>query len=231
MQANPALPWTTADGGRIILTEPITNEEIIAGALDFIVRGGTPVTDKHLHIAERSTVYETLLDGDLLWTIDKITSPSTELIINRPLTAREGYNLISIERLGYIDGKILDGVEIKDDGGNAYATGLLRNEQGSITINSLLTFDGIHAIGGQNDGSLVITNSDEINEGSVFGLASIPQALQTLDLIKVKTIVHQGYLALKPIFVPNDLGLINITDTQGDEIMPGYSGNIIISEQ
>lgn len=227
MQTNPALPWTTADEGLIVLTEPITNEEIIAGALDFIVRGGTPITDKHLQIAERYTVYETLLDGELLWTIDKITSPSTELKINRPITQRD-YNLISIERLGYIDGLSLQGVYFIEEGDYAYLSGTLSN--GSNTKQCLFTFDGIHAIRGQGDTSLVITNSDEIYEGSVFGEASIPEQLQTLDLIKVKTIVMEGKLLLRPLFVPNGVGNIMLTDTQGNVINPGYTGDISIGE-
>ena len=85
------------DGGRIILAEPITGEEIIAGALDFIIRGGTIETNEHLQIADRSSAYETSFNGDALWAIEAITSPSTELIVHGSLTERE-YNLVSIER-------------------------------------------------------------------------------------------------------------------------------------
>ena len=99
MQANPALPWTPADGGRIILEEPITEQEILAGALDFIVRGGTPEVDQHLQIVQGSGVYDLQLDGDTLWNIEKITGEQTELIVNSVLTGVEGYNLISIERV------------------------------------------------------------------------------------------------------------------------------------
>lgn len=99
MQSNPALPWTPADGGRIILAEPITEQEILAGALDFIVRGGTPETDIHLQIVLGSGVYDLQLDGDTLWNIEKITGEQTELKVNSTLTGVEGYNLISIERL------------------------------------------------------------------------------------------------------------------------------------
>lgn len=205
------------------LKDSIDRDALLANALLFNIK------DDPTDTAEDAEVYDasgTLIIGKSqnAYSIENLAGKS--LTITKML---QNPSIESIERLGYIAGWALDGISSIEEGDYAYAGGTLTNEQHEM-VRCLLTFDGIHAIRGQGAEVLEITNSDEIYEGSVFGEASIPQALQTLALVKVKIIEHSGILALKPLFAPDNVEIIPLRDAQSQDITPGYSGNIYMSE-
>lgn len=98
MQCNPALPWTPSDGGLITLRDPITRNDLLAGALQINVDGGASGTFIATVVDEDGS-NAVQIGGDTLWYISQFTGSVSELELISAETGVVGYDITSINRV------------------------------------------------------------------------------------------------------------------------------------